>query len=298
MEPKQIGGNLSPLDETWLVGARGVHQSVDGIRWETLGDYAYPINTLARRYDRIAAGSDWGMWEILPDRSKWIQLHDETLTEVLAVAPGSGDPGMVAGSAYGIAFGKRGSLGETRWASRSQGLSVNETFTNALFEDPGATGRWIVGTEAGVLVYREAEDCWERSDLSDTPCRALCHAGDFFWAGTDDRGVLRSRDGTTWESVGNRLADVAVFSLASSGDAIIAGTLEGVYVDDGSGEWHRRGPRMLVSSVAVHPEDGDWWLAGATPGGLWMTKNAGDTWFQTGDFKIVRSILPPGRGQG
>ena len=289
---------MSELEAGWLVGSLGVHRSVDGDAWTSLGDYQYPINALVRANGRIAAGGDWGMWEVRPDCTKWIQLHDETLTEVLAVAHGSGNPTMVAGSAYGIAFGKRGSLGETRWVSRSQGLSVNETFTNALLEDPGATGRWIVGTEAGVLVYRVAEDRWQRSDLSDTPCRALCRAGDFFWAGTDDRGVLRSSDGMTWEPVGNPPADVAVFSLTSSGDAIIAGTLEGVYVGDSSGEWLRRGPRLLVSAVAVHPEDSEWWLAGATPGGLWMTRNGGDTWDQTGDFKIVRSILPPGRTHG
>jgi hypothetical protein len=289
---------LSDWDRSWFVGSRGVHHSIDGIHWESLGDYRYPINALARLRGRIVAGGDWGLWEILPDRPGWVQLHDETLTEVLAIAPGKGDPGIVAASAYGIASGERGDIGETRWTSRSEGLTVNQTFTNALLEDPMAAGRWIVGTEAGVLVYTENEDRWESTSLKGTACRALCHANDFLWAGTDDRGIWRSSDGLTWELAGDGLSDVAVFSLNSSGGLMIAGTLEGVQVGDGTSAWCRRGPKMLVSAIAVHPGVSRMWLAGATPGGLWMTEDEGEIWNQSGQFKIVRSILPPKEGMG
>ena len=284
---------MSDWKHIWLLGSRGVHRSVDGIRWEPIGPHRYPINDLVRQPHRIVAAAEWGLWEILPGRPGWVQLHDETLTEILAIAPGCGDPGIVAASPYGIAFGKRGPLGETHWTSRCEGLSVNETFSNALLPDPAAHGRWLVGTEAGLLVYLHAEDRWERSSLSGTPCRALCHAHGYFWAGTDDRGVWRSVDGLAWEQAGRDLYDAAVFSLSASGGLIVAGTLHGICVGDGTGAWHRRGPRMLISAVATHPNVDGFWLAGATPGGLWLTEDAGDTWRQAGQHNTVRSILPP-----
>jgi ligand-binding sensor domain-containing protein len=284
---------LSDWEQSWFLGSRGIHQSVDGIQWEPLGDRPYQINDLVRQPHRLVAAADWGMWEVFPDRPGWVQLHDETLTEILAISPGSGDPGIVAASPYGVALGKRGDHGETHWTARSDGLSVNETFSNALLADPTAPGRLLVGTEAGLLVYTEVDGRWERSSLSGTPCRALCHAHGFFWAGTDDWGVWRSVDGLAWDQAGRGLDDGAVFSLASSEEELVAGTLHGICVGDGVGTWRRRGPRMLVSAVAVHPKRGGPWLAGGTPGGLWYSQDAGDTWRQTGEFNTVRSILPP-----
>ncbi|HIC69001.1 MAG TPA: hypothetical protein EYO90_05670 [Candidatus Latescibacteria bacterium] len=159
------------------------------------GGHGYPVNDLIRQPRRLLCAALWGLWEVESDDARWIQLHDETLTEVLAIAPASGDPGVATVSAYGLAFGQRGVHGATRWRSRSDGLSLNERFSNALLAQPYAPGQWLVGTENGVLVYAEADDCWQTTNLTGRPCRALLHAFGYLWAGTDQGGIWRSEDG-------------------------------------------------------------------------------------------------------
>ena len=285
---------MSDWERVWLVGSGGVHRSSDGAAWERIGAYQYPAKAVLRQPDRIVVGGMWGLWEVRPAKSRWTQLHDETLTEILALAPTSGDPGVVAASPYGISWGERDGLGATRWTSRSDSLSINERFSNTLLADPASAGRWLVGTEAGVLAFSEESDHWERTSLTGTPCRALIHAFDCFWAGTDDLGVWRSPDGLAWSRAGTRLDTSGVFGLCPAGcDRLLAGTHEGVCVGDGRGAWHRVGPRTLMAAVASHPQQPDLWLAGARPGGLWRSEDAGVSWLQSSGFDSVRAILPP-----
>ena len=279
--------------DSWLVGADGVHGSGDGTDWEMVGGQGYPVNDLIRQPRRLVCATSWGLWEVEGDTSRWVQLHDETLTEVLAIAPAAGDPGVVAVSAYGLAFGQRERHGATRWRSRADGLSPNERFGNAVLAQPDAPGHWLVGTEDGVLMYSEADDVWHRTDLRGRPCRALLHALDCLWAGTDGGGIWHSADGSTWERAGTGLGGATVFSLCATGDRILAGTLEGICVGDGDSEWRQLGPSLLVSAIAAHPADGGPWLAGATPGGMWRSDDAGDQWHQVGDFDTVRAIVTP-----
>ena len=132
-----------------------------------------------------------------------------------------------------------------------------------------------------------------RTDLTGRPCRALLHAFDHLWAGTDDGGVWRSADGFSWRRVGTGLESGTVFALSANAYRILAGTLHGICVGVGDGAWQRLGPRMLVSALAAHPEPAWPWLAGATPAGLWRTDDAGERWRQIGDFDTVRVIMAP-----
>lgn len=279
--------------DSWLLGGDGLHRSSDGTDWETVGGQGYPVNDLIRQPRRLVCATLWGLWEIDGDRPRWVQLHDETLTEVLAIAPAAGDPGVVAVSAYGLAFGRRGEGGVTRWRSRSDGLSPNERFSNAVLAQPDAPGHWLVGTENGVLIYSEADGVWHRTDLTGRPCRALLQAFDSLWAGTDEGGIWRSVDGTSWQRAGTCLDSATVFSLSATADRILAGALQGICVGDGDSAWRQLGPSLLVSAIAAHPDAYGPWLAGATPGGLWRSDDAGDHWHQVGGFDTVRAIVPP-----
>ncbi len=142
-------------------------------------------------------------------------------------------------------------------------------------------------------MYDEAARVWHRSDLSGRPCRALLGAFDQLWAGTDEGGIWCSADGFSWQRAGTGLEDGTVFALAATADRILAGTLGGICSGDGTGAWQRTGPRLLVSAIAAHPESAGPWLAGATPGGLWRSDDAGQRWRQIDGFDTVRAILPP-----
>ena len=288
---------MIPRDH-WLIGTKGVYHGTIGGSWTRIGAQEYGISSLIREPDRLVAGASWGSglweWSIGTDQAdRWKQLHDETVTEVMAIAPIEGSPGMVAGSPYGITTGQYDSAGAVRWTHHSDALRVNERFTNAILVHPGNASSWLVGTEGGVLIADDSGATWRRTSLSGTAVRALAFMNGQFWAGTDDRGIWRSEDGARWDSVGHTPDGGAVFELTLAGDDILAATEHGVAVGDGSGHWVRTGPRHLCAAVRCHPVSTSTWLAGATPGGLWYTEDGGNAWQHVPGFANVRAILPP-----
>jgi len=312
---------MIPRDH-WLIGSKGVYHGTIGGSWTRIGAQEYGISSLIRQPDRLVAGASWGsgLWEWSngnkqagesgssgqPDPTnqasqsdhadqtdRWKQLHDETVTEVMAIAPIDGSPGVVAGSPYGIATGQYDDAGAVRWNHHSDSLRVNERFTNAILVHPDDSKTWLVGTEGGVLIAEDSGAAWRRTSLSGTAVRALALMHGQFWAGTDDRGIWRSEDGARWDSVGHTPDGGAVFELTLAGDDILAATEHGVAVGDGSGHWVRTGPRHLCAAVRCHPVSTSTWLAGATPGGLWYTEDGGNAWQHVPGFVNVRAILPP-----
>lgn len=318
---------MIPRDH-WLIGSKGVYHGTIGGSWTRIGAQEYGISSLIRESDRLVAGASWGsgLWEWpndtgpagaadqadqsehaaqsgrtdQPDQAdqpaqadRWMQLHDETLTEVMAIAPIEGSPGVVAGSPYGIATGRYDDLGAVRWTHHSDALRVNERFTNAILVHPDEPTTWLIGTEGGVLIADDSGASWRRTSISGTAVRALACMHGQFWAGTDDRGIWRSEDGERWDSAGHAADGGAVFELMRAGDDIVAATEHGVAIGDGLGHWVRRGPRHLSAAVQCHPGSTSTWLAGATPGGLWYTEDGGHAWQQIPGFVNVRAIIAP-----
>ena len=62
---------------------------------------------------------------------------------------------------------------------------------------------------------------------------------------------------------------------------------------DGDGSWTETGPRLSTTSITSTPRTPGTWAAGASPGGLWHTRDAGEHWQQAGHFKHVRVVLAP-----
>ncbi|MXW06123.1 MAG: hypothetical protein F4Z81_13815 [Gemmatimonadetes bacterium] len=288
---------MIPRDH-WLIGSKGVYHGTIGGSWTRIGAQEYGISSLIREPGRLVAGASWGsgLWEWPNDSDqvdRWKQLHDETLTEIMAIASIEGSPGVIAGSPYGIATGRYDDLGAVRWTHHSDALRVNERFTNAILVHPEEPTTWLIGTEGGVLIADDSGAAWRRTSISGTAVRALACIHGQFWAGTDDRGIWRSEDGERWDSAGHTADGGAVFELMRAGDDIVAATEHGVAIGDGSGHWVRRGPRHLCAAVRCHPGSMSTWLAGATPGGLWYTDDGGHTWHQIPGFVNVRAIIAP-----
>ena len=174
----------------WLVGGSGLAHS--GLH-NAVGSGLYTATTLddsftrlghsqltpffvLRQAQRLAIGANHGLWEWRRDETRYIQLHDETLTEVLGLAAVPGDPGLVIACSYGIATAYRDELGAARWTFHSDSPVPDERFANALYIDPAHPDQWLVGTEAGVFIYFATDHQWQASDLNGTPVRALCSA--------------------------------------------------------------------------------------------------------------------------
>ena len=125
--------------------------------------------------------------------------------------------------------------------------------------------------------------------------RALHYAQDRFWAGTDNKGIFSSADGLHWQAAGGKV-EGAVYAIRSAGDQLIAASQHGILSGDGANAWQRSGPRMLFATIASDPQTPNNWLAGASPGGLWFTRDAGQNWQQIAHFKHVRAVLAPEEG--
>ena len=100
-------GRLTGMKEKttdWLIAANGIYAGVPGGQWGLLGDYRFSVNQILRESDgSLTVATSNGLWQVPGDRSAmWIQLHDETLTEVMAIA--HSPAGALAGSPYGVAI--------------------------------------------------------------------------------------------------------------------------------------------------------------------------------------------------
>ncbi len=274
---------MNSINDSWLVGtSSGVYRPKSGGDWERLGVYQFRITAFDRSRKRVLAATGSGLWELREDR--WVQRHDETLTEVMDVI----DDGerMIVASAYGLAFGRTETSGRTRWCWMSDDLPVNQRFTNAIKK---ADGRILVGTEDGVLIH---DASWYQSSLRGIPVRSLVAWGGAFYAGSDD-GAWTSPDGREWERVSDRLP---VYAFATAGPSLLAGTENGLCVSENGRDWRPAGlSSMRVSAVAADPTEVGHWYAGGSPGGLWVTKDAGKSWSGIPEIRSeVEAIIAPG----
>lgn len=313
---------MQGTEKQWVVGSAGVSVGSPGGEWSRLGSFDYNTNAVMRSAAGLIAGVNCGVWRVDTESGSWTQLHDETVTEVLAIAPHPSAAGVVVGTPYGIASaGPIGPDGSFRWRFHSDTLLVNQRFTTALLrlpDDAGGTGDgaaaagqkgtadYLVGTEGGLLVARGVpsptagwetprkrtdEVRWEITSVPSVPVRAVIRAGDTFFAGTDGRGVWSSTDGVRWAPAGRGAESATVLSLATDGERILCGTDRGVLVGDGDGAWSRRGPGVLVTAIAsARPGT---WLVGAKPTGLWWTETAGRRFEQLPGFSAVGVLLAP-----
>ena len=290
----------------WLVGGSGLAHSglhtpvgsglytaidLDG-PFARLGHGQCTPFFVLRQPHRLAIAANHGLWEWQRDQSRYCQLHDETLTEVLGLAAIPGDPGLGAATPYGIASARRDERGAARWTFHSTAPVPDQRYTNALHIDPTHPDKWLVGTEAGVFSYSAQNEHWQPSDLIGTPVRALLAACGRFWAASDDRGVLQSEDGLRWERAGDEITG-AIYALHDTGSTLLVATQNGLFFGDGTSPWTRTGPRLVATCVTSAPHSPEAWVFGASPGGLWHSRDRGAHWQQIGHFKHVRVVLAP-----
>jgi photosystem II stability/assembly factor-like uncharacterized protein len=286
---------MREASDDWLIAANGIYRGKPGERWTLLGGYRFTVNQILREPDgslTVAAAN--GLWQVPEDRSAmWVQLHDETLTEAMAIA--HSPVGVIAGSPYGVAVSAEDDQGIPRWRSLTEHLRVNARFTNTILKDPNDDSRWIVGTEGGVIVGQSNGANWVETSLNDTPVRNIIYTRGRFLAATDLKGVVQSADGLNWEPLGDVTS--AVYAIAEAGDSLLVGSEDGMLVMENDGAFRRIGPRTLTRSLGVDANDPEVWCAGTDPGGLWMTYDAGASWKNTGVVPRVRDIVVPEGGK-
>jgi hypothetical protein len=274
-------------ERDWLVGAVGVWAGNPQGEWRRHGPYPFAVEGIQRGKNNLLIGTGHGLWEApLDPTGRWVQLHDETLTEVLDVAR-DGDGAPVAAGSYGVSVSTVDELGLPRWRSLTEDLSPDQRYTNVV--RLAGPELWLAGTEAGVLASTNSGLHWEPTELSGSPVRSLERLRDQWWAGTDDQGLWCSHEGHAWKQVDCPVS--AVFSVAFSDENLLVGGYDGIHCRNAQGHWQRSGPQALIRCLAV---EGDTWVAGADPGGLWISDDKGISWRRQGPFQRITVICPPG----
>jgi hypothetical protein len=278
-------GEVSEQD--WIVGSTGVWAGDPQGEWRSHGPYPFAVEGIQRAESSLLVGTGHGLWEApLDPVGRWTQLHDEALTEVLDVARDAEGAPVAAGS-YGVSVSTTDEFGLRRWRSLTEDLSPDQRYTNVI--RLAGPDLWLAATEAGVLISTNSGLHWESTELSGSPVRSLEKLDDQWWAGTDDRGLWCSHDGHAWKQVDCPAA--AVFSVALSGNNLLVGGYDGVHWRNAQGVWKQSGPRALIRCLVMA---GKIWVAGADPGGLWVSGDEGASWHRQGPFQRVTVICPPG----
>lgn len=289
-----VAGSIKATTGIHITQGPGLYRvnPIDNL-WEQVGNNQSTGFCLHRTEQDIIMGANHGMYRFNPKKSEWKQLHDETLTEVLATASCCiGNPGIISGSPYGVASSYYDELQAVRWTFHSDKLTPNERFTNAIIVDPHDQSRWICGTEAGIIIFTEAGRCFEQTDLWNVPVRALYHNSLGFYAGCDQGGIYKSNNGLNWKSLGRKIA-TPIYKITSFDGELVAATGRGILRITSKCCSDITGPQMLFADIAIDPTNSKHWLAAASPGGLWFSSDSGEQWKQITPFKNARSILPP-----
>lgn len=271
------------MHDSWLIGtSAGVYSLADGGDCERLGAYQFRITALDRHRGRALAATGSGLWELRDPR--WLQHHDETLTEVLDVI----DAGehMIVASAYGVAIGTTDAGGVPHWNWLSDELPVNQRFAQTLLQLDN--GGLLVGTDGGLLRYDKIAG-WTETGITD-PVRCLARWQGKFLAGSD-AGLLTSADGLNWVAAG---VELPIYAAEIADDIALLGTEDGLLMSS-TAAWAPIGLQgMRIAAVAMHLSIPGLWYAGGVPGGLWRTDDHGQTWVDIPDIRIeVEAISAP-----
>ena len=111
---------------------------------------------------------------------------------------------------------------------------------------------WQWGESGGVIRSSDGGTTWSRSGLNDTDVVSLYRAGNLILAGTQMHGVAVSDDnGRNWSKPGSDMPkDAGVWTFASLGGDIYAGTDYGVYVShDHAQSWISLNDGLPVDST-------------------------------------------------
>ncbi len=166
--------------------------------------------------------------------------------------------------------------------------------TGSLFTCLAVAGGNVIAGDGqsghGVFVSTDNGNAWisRNAGLTNTWVTSLlavptATGGTELFAGTQDGGLFMSTDyGRSWSLQSNDLSDEIVFSMASVGSRLFAGTNNGVYVSSDNGiNWiHIGPPNGYVTSLAASGAD---LFAGCiydaySDGGVYLTTDNGTSW--------------------
>ena len=192
----------------------------------------------------------------------------------------------------------RSTDGGQSWVERMSGMNeIN--FIVALAVDPQHPNILYAGTSGGVYRTFDGTENWIKINdglVPDDAKMASMALGvnrllidpnntDIVYAGTT-KGLFKTLNkGTSWKKVGSSLADPYVSSLVvnyQDSAHLYVGTSKGVFESrDGGETWEEKSDgleNLNIRTIEMDPKDPNIFYAGTNGGGLYRTKDGGNTW--------------------
>jgi len=246
----------------------------------------------------LACGN--GVLRTLDNSASWKVTTGWEITEVLDVVVDPNAPTHVyAATAYGVWHSP--DQGET-WTEVNAGIPApKSTYTQAIAVDQRHAGHLVVGSEEGLFRTTSGGTSWTPVGPRDVAVRDLTQSEanpDLWIAGTEEDGVLLSRDGgKSWSIVEGKLAEKTIHAVAvdpANADRLAAAGFEtGAYVsNDGGQSWRATGlsDRRVHALVFDVRDPGRLW-AGTLGDGVFSRNGEGADWQHVGlDGAVIRDM--------
>lgn len=98
-------------------------------------------------------------------------------------------------------------------------------------------------------------------------------------------------DGETWEQDSHYLAEVSVTGIIANDEKILLGTTNGIYQSGIGDSWTPSEDRLTIKrirSLARHPQDKNFVVAGTEPASVFLSHNFGRTWKECTQVADIR----------
>ena len=200
--------------------------------------------------------------------------------------PDGGSIASIAVSSQGIFAG---TIGGGLFVSSDNGTTWKRTgLLNHEVKSTVTSGADLfAGTDSGVLISTDHGTTWTaiNSGLGNTDVSCLILNGDTLFAGCSSTDIINghtmpaglyfsTNNGASWSQSG--LMNTPVYSLATSGTNVLAGTLDGVLLSTDNGlTWNSTLPYGQIFSLAA---DGQEVVAGQSGMGVFVSSDGGKNW--------------------
>lgn len=246
----------------------------------TNGDGTYKSPDGGRNWHQFNAGLQKGTISAIVNQVAFNPLGSETL---------------YAATTVGVF---RSSDGGRTWTERMSGMTeIN--FVVALAINPTHPNIMYAGTTGGVYRTKNATESWEKITKGmvayDAKMASMALGvnrividgtnTDVIYAGTT-RGLFKSTNqGDQWTKIGKPLGDVYISGIQldpTNSQIMYLATSEGLQKSaDGGVTWELKMTGVdatSIRSIQMSPQDSNTLYAGTNGGGLYRTRNGGDTW--------------------
>jgi ligand-binding sensor domain-containing protein len=239
------------------------------------------VEVFAVSGSKLFAGTREGVYLSSNNGGTWTAVNTGLTNKEVKSLVVSGT-NLVAGTYQGIFLSSNDGAS---WTPISTGMRIDSWVTCLAVNGSNL----FAGTDGGG-VFRSANDglSWiaANTNLTATSVYSLAMSGSNLFAGTDGTGVFLSTDnGTSWSAASNGLPITEnqnlIWSLASIGANVFAGTGDGVYLSTNNGmSWTTVNTGLPIFNRGVAPllVSGTNLFAGLWVGDIFLSANNGTSW--------------------